>query len=315
MGITQSAIEKLDQIGLFKKDGMAVLDVGSSNLYSASEDGVVNFLSQYAPDLENGDVSAFAKQLTQGSGYDLASGGTNDAFVGQLFEKAGFVYNAIDIADGYRTTIVDLNHQNPPEDFVGKFDLVLNFGTTEHLLNQYNAFRFIHNSVKVGGYIVHSLPCVGYSNHGYLTYTPRCFFDLAGYNQYEVTDFWYDAVDTDNDLFAPLRDYATYFPTLNQTIANSGATSGGQIVTTLNVPDVAIFIVMRKVHDTPFVGPMETSTSVGDVLPDGQPSTSSGTAAVESGAGGAEASKTAPTHSKPRQLAIDLRDAWRAFVS
>ncbi len=315
MGITQSAIEKLDRIGLFKKDGMAVLDVGSSNLYSASEDGVRDFLSQYAPDLESDDVDAFAKQLTQGSGYDPETGGTNDAFVGQLFEKAGFVYNAIDIADGYRTTIVDLNHQAAPDDFVGKFDLVLNFGTTEHLLNQYNAFRFIHNSVKVGGYIVHSLPCVGYSNHGYLTYTPRCFFDLAGFNEYEVTDFWYDAAEADNDLYAPLRDYATYFPALTQTIANSTTMSGSEIVTALNVPDVSIFIVMRKVKDTPFVGPMETSTSVGDVLPDGQPAISGDGQSEPAANGAIVSSEIEPVNSKPRQLAIDLRDAWRAFVA
>lgn len=315
MGITQSSIEKLNGIGLFKQDGMAVLDVGSSNLYSASEAGVKNFLAQYAPDLDGADVSAFASHLTQGSGYNPESGGTNDAFVGELFEKAGFSYDAIDIADGYRTTIVDLNHENPPENFLDKFDLVLNFGTTEHLLNQYNAFRFIHNSVKVGGYIVHSLPCVGYSNHGYLTYTPRCFFDLAGFNQYEVTDFWFDACEANNDLFAPLRDYATYFPSLTRTIANGNSTAGGQIVSSLNVPDVSIFIVLRKVKDTPFVGPMETSTSVGDVLPEGRQANSSEAGAAGSVEGNASRNVAGPVNSKPRQLAIDLRDAWRSFVS
>ncbi len=312
MGISQSAIQKLDQIGLFQKNGMAVLDVGSSNLYSASEDAVGEFLSRYAPDLEEADVSSFAKELAAGSGYNPETGGTNEAFVGQLFEKAGFVYNAIDIADGYRTTIVDLNHQTTPDEFVGKFDLVLNFGTTEHLLNQYNAFRFIHNSVKVGGYIVHSLPCVGYSDHGYLTYTPRCFFDLAGYNEYEVTDFWYDAAESDNDLLAPLRDYTTYFPALANSLNSTTSTPGGQIVRALNVPDVSIFIVMRKVKDAPFVGPMETSTSVGDILPDGP---SSPAESDLSSGDHARPNQSPRGNSKTRQLAIDLRDAWRSFVS
>lgn len=36
----------------------------------------------------------------------------NESFVGELFEQSGFVYNAIDIADGYRTSIVDLSHQS-----------------------------------------------------------------------------------------------------------------------------------------------------------------------------------------------------------
>jgi hypothetical protein len=44
-----------------------------------------------------------------------------------------------------------LNHEPTPQKFVGDFDLVVNFGTTEHLLNQYNAFKVIHDATKVGG--------------------------------------------------------------------------------------------------------------------------------------------------------------------
>ena len=303
MGITQAALEQLSSLGLFKKSDMAVLDVGSSNLYSASPDWVGNFLAEYGPLLDAADVEVFAQRLAKGSGYDPRSGGMNESFVGELFEKAGFVYNAIDIADGYRTTIVDLNHQSTPDEFAGKFDLVLNYGTTEHLLNQYNAFRFMHEATKVGGYIVHSLPCVGYSNHGYLTYTPRCFFDLAGFNKYEVVDFRYDAADAPNDLFAPLRDYASYFPSLSSTLEKKDSTEAGRLVGALNVPDVSIFIVLRKVREAPFVGPMETSTSVGELLP------------ASGGVGAATGRAARGGAARFRQLAVDLRNTMRNFLS
>jgi hypothetical protein len=47
----------------------------------------------------------------------------------------------------------------------------------------------------------HSLPGIGYVDHGYITYTSRCFFDLAGYNGYEVVDFWFEGPGGDNNLY------------------------------------------------------------------------------------------------------------------
>lgn len=265
MGISLAMIEKMRALGLFGKGRISVLDVGSSNLYSASADGVRNFLAGYGIDADSPEAKAFAEKLAKGSAYDAVSGGINGAFVGELFEKAGLKYHAIDIADGYRTTILDLNHQPAPPQFVGAFDLVLNFGTTEHLLNQYNAFKVIHDSTRVGGYIVHSLPCVGYTNHGYITYTPRCMFDMAGYNEYEVVGFWFDGPGGSNDLFAPIRDYLSYFPNLSATLAERDRTDAGRKIAELNLPDVGLTVVYRKIKTRPFAGALEQSTSVGNV--------------------------------------------------
>ena len=38
---------------------------------------------------------------------------------------------------------------------------------------------------------VHEVPAQGFIDHGYICYTPRFFFDLAGHNEYEVVDFTY----------------------------------------------------------------------------------------------------------------------------
>jgi len=264
MGISLAMIEKMQDLGLFGDGRISVLDIGSSNFYSASASGIRRFLETYGV-TATPEVVEFADRLAKGSSYDPVHGGTNDAFVGELLEKAGIKYRAIDIADGYRTTIVDLNHEPAPQEFVGAFDLVMNFGTTEHLLNQYNAFKVMHDSTKVGGYIVNSLPCVGYSNHGYFTYTPRCFFDLAGYNEYELVGCWFEGPNGNNDLFAPVRDYRSYFPNLSRTLAEMEQTESGQKLAGLDLPDIGIMVVYRKVKAIPFAGALERSTSVGTV--------------------------------------------------
>jgi hypothetical protein len=263
MGITLTVLEKLHARGCLKSGG-AVLDIGSSNLYGASESGIREFLRS------NGATAAAAdsdniRRLSEGSAYDAVSGGKNDVFAGELLEKANISYDAIDIADGYKTTILDLNRENAPSHFVKKFDVVINCGTTEHLLNQYNAFKVIHDATKPGGYIFHSVPCVGYSNHGYITYTTRCFFDLAGYNSYEVVDLWFDGPGGANDLYQPIQDYSSYFPVLTEIAARRDGTAFGQALKQFNIPDIGLAILLRKVQDRPFMGALEQSTSVGNV--------------------------------------------------
>jgi hypothetical protein len=265
MGISFGAIAKMKGRGLFGSGNIAVLDVGASNLYSASSREVLKFLVDHGQEVTSPEMTSFAERMEVGSRYDSTSGGSNGAFVGELFEKAGFRYTSIDIADGYRTKILDLNHQHAPKEFIGAFDLVLNFGTTEHLLNQYNAFKVIHDSTRVGGYIVHSLPCAGYSNHGYFTYTPRCMFDIAGYNEYELIAFWFEGPSGNNDLYSPVRDYSSYFPSLEETLTTYADTDDGKRIAELAIPDVGLVVVYRKVKGREFLGALERSTSVGRV--------------------------------------------------
>ena len=264
MGISFQMIQKMQELKLMPENHTAVLDIGSSNLYSASKDEILQFLSSRGI-TKTTQLSSFAERLATDSLYDYGGSSKNTAFVGELFEKAGFKYDAIDIADGYKTTILDLNHESAPTDFVGAYDLVLNFGTTEHLLNQYNAFKVIHDATKVGGYIVHQLPSVGFSDHGYFTYTPRCMFDMAGYNNYEVAGFWFEGPAGENDLYAPLKNYLTYFPNLSQSISEKEVTEQGKLISELHLPDIAITIIYKKVKEKAFLGALERSTSVGDV--------------------------------------------------
>lgn len=265
MGIAFSYIKKMEELGLFSRKGMKILDIGSSNLYLARPGEITDFIRARGG-AERADLDEFAGRLSHGSGYDPVTGGRNEAFVGELFEAAGIQYESFDIAHGYRTTILDLNHAVLPHELHARFDLVLNFGTTEHILNQYNCFKVIHDATRAGGYIYHSLPAVGYVDHGYITYTGRCFFDVAGYNDYELVACWFDGPGGGGTVLDGLRSYRMHFPALGAALEALEASEHGRILRDLTIPDIAINVVYRKVRDKPFWGAIESSTSVG-VIP------------------------------------------------
>src|ERR1700731_5062951 len=52
----------------------------------------------------------------------------------------GLNYASIDIDGSPGSIALDLNYDAVPPEAVGKYGLVTNFGTTEHVANQFNAF-------------------------------------------------------------------------------------------------------------------------------------------------------------------------------
>ena len=70
------------------------------------------------------------------------------SFAGELFARAGLSYEAVDISPYPRTMAIDLNRGRLPFWKRGRYDLVTNCGTTEHVMNQLNAFRLIHDACK-----------------------------------------------------------------------------------------------------------------------------------------------------------------------
>lgn len=264
MGIFFEEIESLEKQGIFNRKNLSILDIGSSNLYGAEIHQIKEFITRYNKEWIE-DLDIFAKRLAEGSEYSCQSGGLNGAFVGELLEKAGMEYVSFDIADGYKTDLIDLNTANLPPSYINKFDVVLNFGTTEHLLNQYNAFKLIHEATKPGGYIIHSLPSVGFVDHGYITYTGRFFFDLAGYNEYEVIDFRFQYSPVAGNIYQSLISYKSYFPVLQKTLARIGNDDMYSSLNEFQIPDVAILIIYRKIKDISYRSALESSTSVGKI--------------------------------------------------
>jgi hypothetical protein len=102
-----------------------------------------------------------------------------------FWTSLGFEYMAIDYG-GHRNSIsLDLNRDRVPRRLRGAFDLVINTGTTEHVANQDNAFRIIHDlAFDVGGIMYHEVPGGGMGDHGLISYHPRFFSRLCDCNGY-----------------------------------------------------------------------------------------------------------------------------------
>ncbi len=97
-------------------------------------------------------------------------------------------YASIDAIDERATYRIDLSN---PVESIPEFDVVTNFGTTEHVFNIGEAFRSIHQLTKPGGVSLHCVPCFAFINHGFYNIHPNLFVEMARANDYSVVDFSY----------------------------------------------------------------------------------------------------------------------------
>ncbi|MBN1799631.1 MAG: hypothetical protein JW822_13730 [Spirochaetales bacterium] len=105
----------------------------------------------------------------------------------EYFLSLGVNHTSIDIngQDGALT----LNLAKPVTDpaLVGNFDIVTNYGTAEHVSNQYECYRNMHNFCRRGGLFIHVAPLVGsWPLHCEHYYYPLFFIRLAEANKYRV---------------------------------------------------------------------------------------------------------------------------------
>lgn len=264
MAVNWRYVRYLDARGMIRP-GTKLLDIGSSNLYQAPADEVHALLRKHAPATPAAEHRALADRLAAGSGKGADGVALNQSWAGELFEACGMEYVAFDIAPMYKTELLDFNHQGLPEKHRGRYDVVLNFGTTEHVLNQFNSFRIIHDAARPGALTWHQLPSAGHVDHCYFSYHPRFFFDLAGYNGYEVVDFWF-AAGGGSRRFDTVGSYATIFPALERFLADPA--SRPEPADDALEEDVCVNIVYRKVHDRAFLGALEASTAAVKVADD-----------------------------------------------
>lgn len=264
MGIRMSTLHTFDAQGLFGY-GRRILDFGSSNLYGAPASEIADFVRKYNPKPRS-DLESWADSLAFRSGTAEDGQARNEAFVGELLEAAGMIYDAIDIADGYKTTIVDLNSRSLPRRMRSYYDTVMNCGTSEHILNQYNTFKAVHDAAKVGGIMLHQVPSVGYTDHCYFCYTSRFFCDLAGYNHYAIEDLWYDGSVENEKLYDSIRQYQSIFPALKKRVEAVGSVEMDTKLDAMTIPTVSIGVIFRKETRKPFSGTVEMSTSVGTIF-------------------------------------------------
>lgn len=111
------------------------------------------------------------------------------------FESLGINYTSLDLCGLNESLKRDITESL---DDLGEFDIVTNFGSSEHVEpfeKQYDTFKNLHKLCKKGGFIVHQIPPIGHwLEHGPIHYSDDFFKKLAWKNSYDV--IYYEFIDS-----------------------------------------------------------------------------------------------------------------------
>jgi hypothetical protein len=161
----------------------------------------------------------------------------------------GLNYASIDIDGSPGSIPLDLNYDEVPADLVGCYDIVTNFGTTEHVANQLQSFKIIHDLAAAGALMLHVLPASGTPNHGLVSYNPKFFWMLGRSNGYKIAFMTMGQSDRDAGLPDDLVEFlALYEPQAKSEFA------------AYTLPVTSLVVALQKVFDTPFVAPLDVPT-------------------------------------------------------
>ena len=141
---------------------------------------------------------------------EKAKVGVTDVVCKPHFERLGVKHVSLDLTGKDRSLALDLTRPIPPASIGGPFEVVTDFGTSEHVDDQYACYRNIHNLCRVGGLMIHELPHIGYwLGHCRFYYDYDFFLALAHLNGYVVR--WLERITYPQEgdaVFAVLRKEA-----------------------------------------------------------------------------------------------------------
>jgi len=114
----------------------------------------------------------------------------------EYYENRGFEHVSVDLNGKDGAVRADLSKPFRRKDWRGRFDVVTNAGTSEHvepLMGQYHCFRNIHESLCAGGLAIHAVPAAeqllergAWQGHCNNYYSEAFFRLLADRNGYAV---------------------------------------------------------------------------------------------------------------------------------
>lgn len=168
-------------------------------------------------------------------------------FAKNMYESLGFEYSCIDLMEAENCYALDLNFDQVPMEIYNKFDLVTNLGTTEHLINQNNCFKFLHDLTKLNGFMFHNVPFQGFENHSLICYNPKLFWMIARSNNYKLHFFHVTRSKKkhliNNDIINNIMD------NFDNGLPNE--------LKEFYLEDASIQIVFEKIHESQYVPPID----------------------------------------------------------
>ena len=227
-----------------------MIEIGAqqlSNSFLSATDALRDLYVRFGKERSGDDVEILQQEIQHGV---LEHQGADAPFARQFWMDLGFEYASIDIDGSPGSIPLDLNVDSIPRSHRGQYDLVTNFGTTEHVCNQLNAFKVVHDLTKLGGLMLHNLPAQGMMNHGLVNYNPKFFWMLARSNGYSVIYFTVQPAGVSYEMPENIQ---TYIQTTEE---------AKKVVEAYRTEDVMIKVIMKKVYDIDFVPPLDVPTGI-----------------------------------------------------
>ena len=174
-----SVVHDLHSQGRLPRGG-AILELGEANWYGDLDPKTLaHDIDELVPDPPRRD------ELRRRLDVALAFQGEQSKFdVAKVFYDIFYApsdVQAIDLQGAEGAHRLDLN---APVTLEGRFDVTINHGTAEHIFNIAQVFATAHDYTKPGGMMMHEGPFTGWVDHGFYSFQPTLFFDLAAANGY-----------------------------------------------------------------------------------------------------------------------------------
>lgn len=185
-------------------------------------------------------VAALAKMGVPATGADITQA---DGFSEAFFARLGYPpIEAMDFTDAEGAQhIHDLNLPCP-EALRGKFDLVIDGGTTEHIFHLGQALDTCHELLAPGGLFMSFVAGDGWFGHGFFQTGPdvpwRYWHHARGYEMLEVS-------------LAPRKSPLETIPVPDPT----GRPRGGEMA--LSGPHMLVYACRRPLADPPYAPPIQ----------------------------------------------------------
>ena len=209
----------------------SVCDFGSQELHFAEKD----FYSNSSAEIIRQTIFAMGgPKISDDELSKLAARSSTEKF----YKYLGIHYTCLD-SDGKYGRPFDFNFDQPDGSDLLRYSLVVNAGTTEHLLNQSNSFKIAHDITQNNGVMIHALPFIGFVDHGFLNYHPNLFTALAHHNNYKLIGLWVSVAGM-NSLLPWRPNILSYLTSPNG-----------------RIPDTSILCALRKSKSGDFQIPFQ----------------------------------------------------------
>jgi len=169
----------------------------------------------------------------------------NEDYVRNIFRNKLIKYDSIDF-DNFATIKLDLNYESIPYTKINCYDVVTNFGTSEHIINQLNIFRNIHYLCKKDGYIIMDLPIQGSFNHGFFHYNLQIFWHLSRSNNYSIESIKFNE---DGAMIGLPENHKEYIGFSN-------------FVNKIRFSNLSAYVVLKKNTNFVFLPPLDVENHV-----------------------------------------------------